>query len=78
MAIIQTIETDTFTLNQLDDRMDHYIADCKLCGTSSWVTGKREEQENGVILYVMSILCPGCRTTGHVSVYSDTNPAEEE
>lgn len=77
MGIIQTIETDAFTLNQLDDKMDHYTADCKLCGTPSWVTGKRVEQENGTVLYVMSLLCPSCRVKGNVSTLSDTNSAVE-
>ena len=77
MGIIQTIETDNFILSQLDDKMDHYTAVCKLCGTSSWVTGKRVEQENGTVLYVMNVLCPGCKAKGNVSTLSDTNSAVE-
>ena len=78
MAILRTIETDNFILHQHDDKLDHYSAECKSCGTSSWITAKRVESESGEILLNMSILCPSCRMRGITSVLSDTNPADME
>lgn len=79
MAILRTLENESFILYQHDEKIDKYTATCKNCGHKHvWITGKLSTNEKGVIMLDMVLLCPSCKQKATFRTESDTNPADDK
>lgn len=78
MAILRTLENESFILHQHDEKIDKYTAICKNCGHSHvWITGRLSTDVKGIIMLDMVLLCPSCKQKATFRTESDTNPAKE-